>query len=225
MATQFLHWLFLVTDQVPPFLEWQLLLHLSYSTEWPALISDMEGTYILWPWQNGSALTSDHGRNQSSHHVRIALSSRLSITRNWPGASIQRIAFRSYIWSCENTTHSHLRMAQHSHMTMEGTNPLTKIEWLIPYIWPWKEPILSPCHNGSWTHHFPLEGTSILRTPSFSLKYSNFTLAISRIESHQGWFHSRITCEIDYDRLHPRTTYRTVYVWETYELRQDFMLR
>ena len=24
---------------------------------------------ILSPWQNGSALTSDHGRNQSSHHV------------------------------------------------------------------------------------------------------------------------------------------------------------
>ena len=23
---------------------------------------------------------------------------------------------------------------------MEGTNPLTMIEWLSPYIWPWKEP-------------------------------------------------------------------------------------
>ena len=44
--------LFPVTDRVPPFLEWQLLLHLSYSTEWPALISDMEGsnplTMIEW---------------------------------------------------------------------------------------------------------------------------------------------------------------------------------
>ena len=27
---------------------------------------------ILSSWQNGSTLTSDHGRNQSSHHVRMA---------------------------------------------------------------------------------------------------------------------------------------------------------
>ena len=27
---------------------------------------------ILSSWQNGSALTYDHGRNQSSHHVRMA---------------------------------------------------------------------------------------------------------------------------------------------------------
>ena len=27
---------------------------------------------ILSPWQNGLALTPDHGRNQSSHHVRMA---------------------------------------------------------------------------------------------------------------------------------------------------------
>ena len=46
---------------------------------------------------------------------------------------------------------------------MEGTNPLTMIEWLSPYIWhahkngygsqhsylTWKEPILSPWQNGS----------------------------------------------------------------------------
>ena len=107
----------------------------------------------------------------------MALSSRMSIPGNWPGASIQRMAFSAYIWSCENTSHSHLRMAQHSHLNMEETNPLTMTEWLSPYIWPWKEPILSPCQNGSRTHHFPLEGTSIWRTPRFSLKYSNFTLA------------------------------------------------
>ena len=108
---------------------------------------------------------------------------------------------------------------------MEGTNPLTMTEWIRPYIWPWKEPILSPCQNGSRTHHFPLEGTSIWRIVSFSLKYSNFTLAISSIESHQGWLHPRITWEIFQDWLHLRTTYKTVYVWETYELHQDFMLK
>ena len=42
----------LVTDQVPPFLEWQLPLHLSYSTEW-------HSPYICPPQQNGSALISD----------------------------------------------------------------------------------------------------------------------------------------------------------------------
>ena len=89
---------------------------------------------------------------------------------------------------------------------MGGTNPTT-------------------LQKGSWTHHFHLEGISIWRTPSFSLKYSNFTLAISSIESHQGWLRPRITCELRHDRLHSRTTYRTVYVWATYELRQNFMLR
>ena len=74
-------------------------------------------------------------------------------------------------------------------------------------------------------HHFPLEGTSIWSTSSFSLKYSNFTLAISSIESHQDWLRPRITCKLRQDWLHPRTTYRTDYIWETYELRQDFMLR
>ena len=65
----------LVTDQVPPFLEWHLPLHLSSSTEW-------HSPYICPPRQNGSALISDllvrmaidldthisHGRKQSSHH-------------------------------------------------------------------------------------------------------------------------------------------------------------
>ena len=35
---------YLVTDQVPPFPEWQFPLHLSYSTKWPTLTSDMGGT-------------------------------------------------------------------------------------------------------------------------------------------------------------------------------------
>ena len=34
-------------------------LHLSYSTEWPALTSDMEGTKSFSHEKNGSGLTSD----------------------------------------------------------------------------------------------------------------------------------------------------------------------
>ena len=35
---------YLVTEQVPSFLEWQFPFHLSFSTEWPTLTSDMGGT-------------------------------------------------------------------------------------------------------------------------------------------------------------------------------------
>ena len=69
----------LVTDQVPPFLEWQLPLHLSCSTEWPALISDMEGTNPL-TMTDWLSITFDHGRNQSSHHVKMAMG---LITFSW----------------------------------------------------------------------------------------------------------------------------------------------
>ena len=107
-------------------------LHLTYSSEWIWI----QHSYMTWkepilsPWQNGSALTFDHGRNQSSHNVRMDLSSRLSILGNWTSAFIQRMAFSAYIWSCENKSHSHLRMAQHSYLMS-------------------KEPILSPWQNGS----------------------------------------------------------------------------
>ena len=49
-------------------------LHLTCSSEWlwiSILISVMEGTNPL-TMTDGSALTSDHGRNQSYHHVRMA---------------------------------------------------------------------------------------------------------------------------------------------------------
>ena len=72
----------------------------------------------------------------------MALNSRLSIPGNWQGASIQRMEFNTYIWSCRNQSYSHIRMGTHiwhrtnqsSHhdrmdqplyLTMEGTNPLT----------------------------------------------------------------------------------------------------
>ena len=74
----------------------------------PALTSDNQ-------CQKGLALTFDHARNQSyvhveralhhiwscrnqSHsHIRMALSPRLSIPGNWPGASIPRMAFNLYL--------------------------------------------------------------------------------------------------------------------------------
>ena len=80
--------------------------------------------------QKGSALTSDHGGNTSCNHVRMALSTRLSIPGNYRGASIQRMAFNTYVWSCRNQSYSHIRMDQHSYLT-------------------WKEPILSPWQNVS----------------------------------------------------------------------------
>ena len=105
-------------------------------------------------------------------------------------------------WQLTRYLHSQ-NGSQHSYLTWKEPNPLTMIEWISPYIWPahqngyasqqsyltWKElnPLimtewLSPyiwptCQNVFGTHHFPLEETSIWRTPSFSLKYSNFTLA------------------------------------------------
>ena len=117
---------FLVTDQVPPFPEWKFPLHMSYSIEWPALTSDMEGT------------------------------NPLTMTE-W---------LSPYIWpTCQNGYGS-----QHSYLTWKESNPLTVTEWLSPYIWPTHQ-------NGYGTHHFPFEETSIWRTPIFSLRYSNFTLA------------------------------------------------
>ena len=126
----------------------------------------------------------------------------LSVPGNWPGASIPRMAIAltsvlldrmasTHIWHGREQPYHHDRMAQPLYLTyssewlwisalisdMEGTNPLTMTEWLSPYIWPWKEPILSPCQNGYGSHHFLWEEASIWRTPSLSLKYSNFSLA------------------------------------------------
>ena len=105
----------------------------------------------------------------------MVLSPRLRVPSNWSGASIHRMAVALISepkseWPALTSD-------------MEGTNPLTMTEWLIPYIWPWKEPILSPCQNGYGNHHFSLEEISIWRTPSFFLKYSNFTLAIGFVNT------------------------------------------
>ena len=60
----------------------------------------------------------------------MSLSPRLSIPGNWLGASIPRMAFNTYIWSCRNQSYTHIIMDQHSYLTCE-------------------EPILSSWQNGS----------------------------------------------------------------------------
>ena len=98
---------FLVTDQVPP------LSQRMAST----LISDQVGTHPSitseWPCTHiWSCKTTSHS------HIRMALSPKLSIPSNWPGASIQRMAFSTYIWSCGNTSLNHTRMALHLYLIM-----------------------------------------------------------------------------------------------------------
>ena len=70
---------YLVTDQVPPFQEWNSVLISDHVGTNPTITSEWLSTHI---W---------HGRNQYSHHDR---------------------------------------MAQPLHLTMEGANPLTMLEWL-----------------------------------------------------------------------------------------------
>ena len=140
------------------------------------------------PCKKGSALISYHGMNTSTmseglntyilpwdeHINHVIRDQNLYLTMVWThqpcnkgstlisdhgmNTSTMSEGLCTYIWSCGmNTSLSHIRMALHLYLTMKWTH--------------------QPCQKGSRTHHFPLEGTSIWRTPSFSLKYSNFTLA------------------------------------------------
>ena len=109
------------------------------------------------------------GRIQSSHHDRMAHPLHLTMEGTNP------LTMLEWLWISALIS------------DMEGTNPLTMKKWLSPYILPWKEPILSPCQNGYGTHHFPLEEILIWRTPSFCLKYSNFTLA-------NGFINTLVVC-------------------------------
>ena len=164
----------------------------------------------------------------------MALSPRLRIPGNWPGASIlpeNGISAPRWVFLVTNQVPPFQEWHSALISVHVETNSTVTSEWLSTHIWhgrnqilsTWQNGstltsdhgrnlILSPCQNGSRSHHFPLEGTSIWRTPSFSLKYSNLTLAISSIESHQGWLRPMITCKLRQDWLHPRTTYRTIYV-------------
>ena len=87
---------YLVTNQVPPFFR-RMVVSLTY-----VLLDRMANTYI---W---------HGRNQSSHHDRMAQPLYLTYSSEW-------------LWISALIS------------DMEGTNPLTMTEWLSPYIWPWKD--------------------------------------------------------------------------------------
>ena len=146
--------------------------HLTMGGTHPKTMSKRSNTHI-WSWEEhiqepyrkGSSLIYDHGRNTYNNHI---INARSTLTSDHG----------------RNTSNNHVKKALHLHLTMEGTNPTTMSERLCTYIWPWEEHILQPCQKGSLIHHLPLEGTLIWRTPSFSLKYSNFTLAISSIESH-----------------------------------------
>ena len=93
-----------------------------------ALIYDHVGTdpTVILEWLSTHIY---HGRNQSSHHDRMAQPLHLTCSSEW-------LWFPALIFD------------------MEGTNPLTVTEFLIPYIWPTRQ-------NGYGTHHFPLEETSI----------------------------------------------------------------
>ena len=98
--------------------------HSSYFWPWkelnPRTMSEWQSPYI-WPWL-----------------VRKALSPRLRVPGNWPGASIQRMETTlisdqvgtypsitlewpcTYIWSCETTSHSHIRMALSPRLSIFG---------------------------------------------------------------------------------------------------------
>ena len=83
--------------------------------------------------------------NQSLNHIRMALSPKLRILGNWPGASIQRMETTlisdqvgthplitlewpcTYIWSCENKSHSHIRMALSPRLSIPSNWPGTSI--------------------------------------------------------------------------------------------------
>ena len=124
----------------------------------------MASTHI-WPTcRNGDSpyIWPTHQNCQHSH-----------LTWEEPNPLAMKEWLSPYIWPTRQNGYR----SQHSYLTSKEPNTLTMTECLSPYIWPWKEPTLSPCQNGYGTHHFPLEETSIWRTPSFSLKYLNFTLA------------------------------------------------
>ena len=123
--------------------------------------------------QNGSALTYDHvGIDPTVTSEWIsALGWVFLVTDQVPPFS-QRMAFSTYIWSCGNTSHNHIRIfmhwscgntthnhirvslhlhltmwsssfhrvrrEQHLYLTMGGTHPTTMSERINAYIWPWQ---------------------------------------------------------------------------------------
>ena len=149
-----------------PLREWNSTLIYDHAGTNPTITSEWLSTYI---W---------HARNQSYHHDRMAQHLHMTMEGTNPLTMSEWLSVPNwgFLVTDQVPPFSH-RMASALTSDHGRAQPAPMLEWPNPYIWPWKEPILSPCQNGSWTHHFPFEGTSIWRTPSFSLKYSNFTLA------------------------------------------------
>ena len=112
----------------------------------PALTSDLDSSKwpspYIWP-----------------SLVKMALSLRLRIPGNWPGASIQRMATTlisdqvgtypsissewpcTYIWSCETTSISHIRMALSPSLSIPCNWPSASIPRMTfsPYIWSYRD--------------------------------------------------------------------------------------
>ena len=100
---------------------------------WHHLVGKDLHLHLTSSCQKGSALTSNlillercctyiwSCGNQSLSHIRMDLCPRLSIPGNWPGASIPRMEFSTYIWSW-------------------GTNPTVTSEWISTHIWHGRNP-------------------------------------------------------------------------------------
>ena len=152
----------------------------------PTTILERLNTYIQ-PWeehipqlcQKGSALTSDHGRPSlppcQKGSTLISDHGRPSLPPCQKGSTLTSNHGRLSLPPCrKNTT----LISDHGRPNLP---PCQKGSTLTSNH---GRPSVPPCQKGSRTHQFPLEGTSIWRTTRFSLKYSNFTFAISSIELH-----------------------------------------
>ena len=139
---------YLVTNQVPPFQEWHSAVISDHVGTNPTVTSEWISTHI---W---------HGRNQSSHHDRMAQPLHLTYSSEW--LSVPDWVFlvtnqvppfqewhssliydhvgtnptgtsewiNTHIWHGRNQSSNHEKMAHPLHVTIEGTNPLTMSEWL-----------------------------------------------------------------------------------------------
>ena len=89
----------------------------------PTYMSKGICTYI-WPCKEpiqhtcrkGSTLISDHVRNQSRIHFKSAL--HLHLTMRGTNPTYMSEGLCTYIWSCHNTSHGHIRMGLHLDLIM-----------------------------------------------------------------------------------------------------------
>ena len=92
--------------------------------------------------------------------------------------------FCTYIWSCGNTSHSHIRMASALTYDHVGTHPTVTSEWILQlYLIMW-EHILESHQNGSYTYIWSCRNTS----------HSHIRMASTLISDHVGT-HPTVTSE------------------------------